>query len=256
MYNISKLISPCQFKKILAVLPTPKQKRRGRKRIEKSALLNGILQVLFNGVPWGKIADCGAGYASCWRYFNKLQKRGKLKLIYETLALKKTDIIEGAIDTTTATSFRFKNMVGFDGKHKKYGTKISVFSDKNGLPADVNFGKGNIHDTAFITSHLKKTAGKRLKTLNLDKGYTSVDFRRKMRNHGTKVNMEIRSGDYIRKRGPKFRFDKVKYQVRFQIERLNAWLKNFWRIRIRREYNPAMFKAFVYLALIIILMRN
>ena len=68
--------------------------------------------------------------------------------------------------------------------------------------------------------------------------------------------MEIREGDYIRKRGPKFKFDETKYQVRFQIERLNAWLKNFWRIRIRREYHPAMFKAFVYLALIIILMRN
>ncbi len=43
--------------------------------------------------------------------------------------------------------------------------------------------------------------------------------------------------------------------VRFLVERTNAWLKAFRRIRIRREYKPAMFKAFVYLALIIILVR-
>lgn len=256
MYNINKLIPQSQFKKLLAILPTPKQKKRGRKRLEKSALLNGILQVLFNGVPWGKIADCGASPVSCWRYLNEIQRRGKLKLVYESLARIKTDITEGAIDTTTATSFRFRQLTGWDGKHRKTGTKISIFSDKFGLPADINFGKGNLDDRVFLSSHLKKTAGRRLKTLNLDKGYTSVDFRREMRNHGTKVNMDTKSGDYIRKRGPKFRFDEIKYKTRFLVEKLNAWIKNFWRIRIRREYNPAMFKAFVYLAVLIVLIRN
>ena len=55
---------------------------------------------------------------------------------------------------------------------------------------------------------------------------------------------------------PKFKFDKDKYQVRFKVERCFAWLENFWRIKIRREYRLAMFKAFVYLAAIIILIRN
>jgi len=171
------------------------------------------------------------------------------------MALKKTDIIEGAIDTTTATSFHFKRLVGYDGKHKKYGTKISIFTDKFGLPADVAFGKGNQHDTVFIGEHIKKTSGRRKRILNLDKGYTGAELRRKMRNKGIKINMETRRGDYTRKRGPKFKLDKEKYKVRFLVERLNSWLKNFWRIRIRRDYNPAIYKAFVYLGLIIILMR-
>lgn len=256
MYDITKLLPQKQFEELLTKLPITRQKREGRRKCQKEYLINGILQVLVNGVAWNKIAECGCSYASCYRYFRELQRRGELKLIYETLAVEKTDITEGAIDTTTATSFRFKKMTGWDGKHKKIGTKISVFSDKNGLPFDVSFGKGNVHDTAFIDSHLKKKAGKRLKTLNLDKGYTSLEFRRKMRNKGTKVNMETREGDYTRKRGPKFRFDKTKYKVRFLIERLNSWLKNFRRIRIRRERLPAIYKAFVYLALIIILIRH
>src|SRR3989304_8707447 len=255
MYDVTKLVSQKVFGKLSQVLPTPKKKKRGRSRINKNLLLNGILQVLVNGVAWRKIAACGCSYVSCWRYFQELQRRGKLKFIYEALARKKTDVVEGAIDTTTATSFRFKQMTGWDGKHKKIGTKISLFTDKYGLPADVAFGKGNTYDGDFVQPHMKKTVGRRTKILNLDKGYTSVDLRREMRNKGTKINMEMKQGNYRRKRGPKFSFDKQKYQVRFLVERTNAWLKSFRHIRTRRDCLSAMFKAFVYLALIIVLIR-
>ena len=256
MYDVTKLIPQKQFDQLLKLLPTPYQKKEGRRRCVKWSLINGILQVLVNDVAWKKIADCGCSYTSCWRYFQELQRRGKLKLIYETLASVKTDIIEGAIDTTTATSFRFTHMTGWDGKHKKTGTKISLFTDKKGLPADVDFGKGSKHDGGFVAGHLKKMAGRRKKILNLDKIYVSLVLRRTMRQKGTKVNMEMRKEDYIRKRGPKFTFDKEKYQVRFLVERINGWLKSFRHIRTRRDYHPAMFKAFVYLALIIVLIRQ
>lgn len=235
MYDVTKLVKQTVFEDLLRVLPTPRQKRFGRKRVRKESLLTGVLQVLVNGVDWRKIAECGASPVSCWRYFAELQRRGNLKLIYEVLARENTNISEGAIDTTTATSFRFERMPGWDGKHKKTGTKISLFSDKEGLPADVRFGKGSISDPDFVSGHLKQTAGRRKRVLNLDKIYVSLNFRREMRNSGTYINMETRRGDYVRKRGPKFSFDKEKYKVRFLVERLNAWLKNFWRIRIRRS---------------------
>lgn len=256
MYDVTKLVSKKVFDVLVKVLPTPRQKRFGRKRVEKRSLVAGILQVLKHGIPWNSIAPCGASGVSCWRYFQEVQRRGKLKLLYEACAREGTHVIEGAIDTTTATSFHFQRLCGYDGKHRKYGTKISLFSDKEGLPADVNFGKGNVYDGVFVEGHLKKTAGRRKRVLNLDKMYTNLEMRRKLRNSGTKVNMEMRKGDYVRKRGPKFRFDKEKYQVRFLIERLNAWIKNFWRVRVRRDYKPAMYKAFVYLALIIVLLRQ
>jgi len=256
MYDVTKLIRQEQFNQLLSLLPTLHQKKEGRRRCSKKSLVNGILQVLINDVAWRKTADCGASPTSCWRYFRQLQKRGKLKLIYEVLAKTKTDITEAAIDTTTTTSFRFRRMTGWDGKHKKIGTKISLFTDKSGLPADVSFGKGNRYDGDFVSAHVEKTVGRRTKTLNLDKGYTSVNLRRTMRSKGTKINMEMRVGDYIRKRGPKFSFDKQKYKVRFLVERTNGWLKSFRHIRTRRDYLPSMFKAFVYLALIIILIRQ
>jgi len=255
MYDHTKLVSKRVWRELLRRLPSSKQKKRGRPRVKKESIVNGILQVLVNGVAWKKIAFCGCGYASCWRYFKELQRRGKLKLIYQILAKEKASIEEGAIDTTTAVSFRFARMVGWDGKHKINGTKISLFTDKYGLPADVEIDKASKHDGKFVRDHIKNTSGRRRRLISMDMIYSNLELRRDMRKKGIKINVQTRKDYYTRKIGPKFKFDKEKYKVRFLVERTNAWLKNFLRIRIRREHPPAMFKAFVYLALIIILIR-
>ena len=256
MYDVNKLVSKSVFDFLLGQLPSPRQKHFGRKRVEKDALLNGILQVLVNGVTQNKIAECGCSYSSCYRYFKEIHRRGFLNLIFDSLIQKKTDITECAIDTTTVTSFRFNALTGWDGKHKKIGTKISIISDINGLPADVVFGKGSVHDLHFVPKHIENTSGRRKKILNLDKGYTSKNLRRNLRNNGIKVNMQTRKNDYTAKKGPKFSFDKEKYKIRFEIEKLNGWIKAFKRLRTRVEYSSSSFKAFVYLGLIIVLARS
>lgn len=257
MYEITKLLSREVFDELITILPIPKQKRYGRKRCEFKAILNGILQVLVNDVAWNKIAPCGASYGSCYRYFCELQRRGKLKLIFEILAKGRTDVIEAAIDSNSVSSFRFRRMTGWCGKHKKISTKISLLTDKLGLPVDVSFDKGGVDDRDFVSIHIKNGGYRRkIKVLNLDKGYTSCDLRRNLRKRGTYVNMQTKKGDYIRKRGPKFGFKPLKYRVRFLIEKTFAWMENFRHTKLRREYHPAMYKAFVYLALILILIRN
>jgi transposase len=257
MYEITKLLPKEVFDDLVKILPIPKQKRYGRKRCQFKAILNGILQVLVNDVAWGKIAPCGSSYVTCYRYFCELQRRGKLKLIFEMLAKEKTNVTESTIDSNSISSFRFRRMTGWCGKHKKVSTKVSLFTDKVGLPVDVAFGKGGADDRIFVLPHMQNGAKRRRITeLNLDKGYTSCDLRRELRRRGTHVNMQTRKGDYIRKRGPKFQFKKEEYKVRFLIEKTFAWMENFRHTKLRREYHPAMYKAFVYLALIVILLRN
>lgn len=255
MYDNTKLVSKKVFKELLKCLPTNKQKRFGRKRIAKEALLCGILQVLVNGVSWSKIARCGCSYVSCWRYLHELERRGKLKLILKLLAREKTDTHMGSIDTTTIRSFEFTRGVGWNGKDRIAGTKVSLFADRYGYPVDVVVDKGNIHDKDFIPIHMKNTVGMRKKMLNLDMHYMSAVLRRDLRKKGIWVNMKVRDQDYRRKKGPKFRFDETIYKFRFLVERLNGWIKNFKRVRMRQEYHLANYKAFVYLALIIILLR-
>lgn len=256
MYDISKLISPQVFEELLKCLPTPKQKERGRKRCDKVSLVSGIIQILVLGIPWRKMFPCGASFSSCYRYFRELQRSGKLKKIFQLKVSEKTDIKICSIDSTSVTSYRFNYGSGFDGKHKKCATKISTLADQNGFPADIVFGKGNFHDLSFVSSHIKNTRGRAKKILNMDKGYTSLELRRNLRAKGIKANMEVRSGDYTRKIGPKFKLNQIVYRTRFMIERLFSWFKSFKRCKFRQEFTMLSFKAFTYLSLIIILIRG
>lgn len=255
MYNINKLISPLVFEELLSKLPEPLQKDRGRRRCDKRSLISGVVQILVLGIPWRKLFDCGASASSCYRYFRELQRRGNLKKIFKLKTLEKTNISICSTDTSSITSFRFTRGVGYDGKHKKYATKVSALADKSGLPADVVFGKGNVHDLHFVVPHLENTVGRLKKILNTDKGYTSLKLRRDLRQKGIKLNMEIRRNDYKHKIGPKFKLNQTIYNTRFSIERLFSWLKAFKRCRLRQEYTMSSFKGFIYLALIIVLIR-
>jgi transposase len=256
MYNINKLISPQVLEKLLELLPTPKQQPKGRKRCDKNALILGIVYVLRRDVPWYDCVNFGASASSCFRYFKEIQRRGNFKKIFKLLTLQKTDIKISSIDSTSVTSYRFNYCTGFSGKHKKCATKVSVLADKNGFPADVVFGKGNIPDLNFVSVHMKNTRGRAKKVLNMDKGYTSLQKRRELRKMGIRVNMEMRKGDYIRKIGPKFKLNEAIYHTRFTIERLFSWLKSFKRCRLRQEFTMSSFKAFIYLSLIIILIKG
>lgn len=253
---MKNIISENVFLYILDLLPNPKTNKLGRPKCQKEALLRGTIKVLKYDIPWNDLDISGASGISCWRYFNEIQKRGLLKQVFLALVTEHLDIEISSIDSSTATSFNFKSGVGFNGKHKKYGTKISVLSDKNGFPYDIEFDKGSKHDLHFVQKHIKNTCGKRKKISNLDKGYTSIELRRNMRKKKIHINMETRKNDYTRKKGPKFKLDKENYAFRSLIEQKFGWMKAFRRVRTRKDHKLAMYKGFVYLSAIIVLIRS
>jgi transposase len=130
MYDINKLVSEKHFEILLKLLPSPRQKRLGRKRCNKRYLLTGIVQVLKLGINWRNIFDCGVSPSSCWRYFRELQRRGSVKKIFKLISEEKTDISECASDTDSTLSYRFKKQTGYDGRKKYQSTKISLLTDK------------------------------------------------------------------------------------------------------------------------------
>lgn len=133
MYDYTKLVPEKVWQELLRILPTPRQKRFGRRRCPKEALLNGILQVLINGVAWGKIVDCGCGYASCFRYFQELQRRGKLKLIPHLLARVKTDINDGSTEDKDILPQHIKNTVGMRKKVLSLDMKYMSLQTSQGI---------------------------------------------------------------------------------------------------------------------------
>lgn len=253
---MKNILSSKVFKQLLNLLPDPKQLKIGRKRCSKEALLQGILVVLKYDIPWNNLAIPGTSGTSCWRYFKELQRRGLLKLVFQSLAKANLSIAISSIDSSVATSFNFKDLVGFNGKHKKYGTKISVLSAASGLPYDIEFGKGSKHDLKFVPKHIDNTRKTKKNLVNMDKGYTSIDLRRDLASKKIKVNMETRVNDYHHKKGPKFKLNEVIYKLRFNIEKTFSWMKAFRRVRTRKDRYSALFKGFVYLSAIIVLIRN
>ncbi|MBM4402490.1 MAG: transposase [Candidatus Cloacimonetes bacterium] len=83
MNNHKRYVSERQWWFLLKNLPNPRQKKKGRRRCRKEALLLGILQVLKTGCRWRDVIS-GCSGVSCWRYFNELQRRGTSRKSFPT----------------------------------------------------------------------------------------------------------------------------------------------------------------------------
>ena len=121
------------------------------------------------------------------------------------------------------------------------------------IPFDVQTDSGNVSDIALLDKHIGNKVLKSNSELNLDEGYTSLTRRRELKKKRIRVNMEYKKKDYRHKRGPKHKLKVEIYKKRFEIERFFSWLKSKRRISYRYDKSLKSFKAFVYLAIIVIL---
>jgi hypothetical protein len=85
-----------------------------------------------------------------------------------------------------------------------------------------------------------------------------LDFRRHASDFGLLPNIpkrECTNGD-----GDQtflyYLYDKLQAKKRFVVERTNAWVKSFKRLRFRFDYKASSFEAFLYLAIIVICVRR
>lgn len=263
MHNATFFVAQPQYDWLAAKLPEPVSKTKPT--IPNDELLNGVLFVLKTGCRWQDIPAslCTHGYASCWRRCNFWRRRGALKLVWQQiLALLerqgKLDLSLGHLDGSFVQSPKFQG-TGYSNKHHRNGTNISLVTDKHGLPLANVTTKGNRHDLMSAEAAVRKIrvgAKRRLKELNADKGYDSAAFRRALAKRGIRGNIPERKYKHRRKLGRKPRYDKTQFKFRAFIERTNAWLKYFRKLRYRWERKNCMFQAMVDLACIIICLRR
>jgi len=175
---------------------------------------------------------------------------------------KQLDFETVSIDGSLIQSFAFKEKTGYSGKHHRTGTKISTISDATGIPIAMVTAKGNIVDITLAdttVSSIRISKGSVIGgKINADKGYDCLEFRKYAADWGLIPNIPKRSctkGDaddtlwfYM--------YNKIEGKKRYVIERTNAWLKSFRRIRTRFDYKASSFEAFLYLAIIVICVRR
>ena len=119
--------------------------------------------------------------------------------------------------------------------------------------------KGNRNDIVAAEATMDKLrvgAKRRVQELNADKGYDSRAFRRKMAQRGTKTNIPERQAKHRRKRGRKSHMNKWQFAFRAFVERTNAWLKAFRKLRYRYERKRGMFQAVVDFCCLLICLRR
>lgn len=252
-----------QWEFLLKTLPDPRQKRRGRKRCSKEALVLGILQVLKTGCRW-RDADSGCSGVSCWRYFNELQRRGTWDKAFQLsirfkYQKRKGQPVRKALDAKVIPSPDFKIGTGYSKRHATVGTKISLEVDEEGGIDGIILEKANVHDQELaqptVLDSLSNGAQRAL-SLAADKGYDCADFRHWLRSKKVKHAIPERKYEKRKRRvGRPFGCRQEFWEVRYVIERTNGWLEGFRRLKFRYERKFANFTGMVLLAAILINVR-
>jgi transposase len=263
MEHATFFLTQPQYDWLAATLPEPAGKTR--KLIPNNELLNGILFVLKTGCRWQDIPSsvCIHGYSSCWRRLRFWQKHRHLKTGWQRILLVlsqegNVDLSLGNLDGSLVQSPRYAG-VGYDSQHHRYGTNISLLTDKQGVPLVSMTFKGTRNDIVCAEATMNKLrvgAKRRVAELNADKGYDSKTFRRHMAKRGIKTNIPERTFTHRRKRDRKPHMDKGQFKFRAFVERTNAWLKNYRKLRYRYERKRGMFQAIVDLACLCICLRK
>lgn len=262
--NFSDVLNPKQLEFLAGKLPQPKA-LTGRPAYSNLELLPGILKVLRSGCRWRDLD--GSGFPSGvthWRRLRFWQEKVSLKPVWRLLLalLAKIKLVSLAVvklDGSLVPSYGFTSGVGYSGKHRRSGVKISAAVDSEGLPLSVQLASGNVHDLPLALPTLDSIrVGKRVRPrlVLADKGYDSRRFRKALRERRIKANIPERQYRKRRKRGRPARYDSELGKTRFTVERTNGWLKSFRRIHFRFDRTLVMFEAWVFLACIVICLRR
>ncbi len=239
-------------------MPKPKADT-GRPSYSNRELLPGILKVLRSGMRWRDLdrADLPSGVTH-WRRLRFWGFKFGLKVTWEKILkdlneIKRLNINIASIDGSMVQSFNFLDTTGYSGKYHKTGTKISTLVDFLGTPFNIIFASDETHDMPLAIPTIANNSVGKPRTILADKGYDSDPFRFKLKQNEIDTNIPNRNIEN-RKRQKNYNISLGK--MRFKIERTNAWIKSFRRLRFRFDYTLASFQALTYLALIVICLRK
>jgi transposase len=160
------------------------------------------------------------------------------------------------LDGTFVPAQRGGTHVGYGRKGK--GSTIHVVTDGNGLPLAVDVTSATVYETKPVlklldTIRVQGSRG-RPKQLVADRAYDSMPLRLALRKRNIRpiIPGRIWKGRKRRQGRPAGSCQAGKYQGRWKIERLNAWMDNYRRVAVRWDHTLKAFKTWVILACIMI----
>jgi hypothetical protein len=159
MEHATFFISQSQYDWTAAALPQPSSTTKHF--IPNGELLNGILFLKAGcrrqDIP---VSVCVHSYTSCWRRLRFWQKHRHLKVSRQRILLildneGTLDLSLGNLDGSLVQSPQYAG-VGYDSQHHRYGTNISLLTDKQGVPLVNMTFKGNRNDIVCAEATMNK----------------------------------------------------------------------------------------------------
>jgi transposase len=237
----------------------PPHSKGGRPFRDDRQALTGILFVLKTGIPWEDLPQemgCGSGM-TCWRRLRDWTRAGVWptvqRLLLEYLRFsKRLDCSRFLIDSSHVRAVGGGGQTGPSPvDRRKLGSKIHLLVDGHGVPVTLRLSAANrndVEETLPLVDQVPPIAGQvgrprqRPERLQGDRGYDDEGDRQQLRAR----HIEPLLG---RRRTPNGSGLGI---YRWFVERTISWFKQFRRLRIRYERDPAMYLGFLQLAAVLI----
>ena len=259
------LVSDELWARVEPLLPPPEPRRfrfPGRKSLDQRRILTGILYVLKTGIAWDDLpAELGWGCGkTCRAYLRRWHAAGVWHQLHALLLaeLNAADLIDWSraiIDGTFAKAPEGGEDTGPNPTDRgKSGSKHHVLTDANGIPLAVILTAANVPDVVpvlAVLTAMPPVGGKPGPPRQLpdrlqgDRGDDSEPLRKLLRWLGIVPELAKRNTEHGSGMGT----------TRWVVERTNAFLHAFGRLRRRLDRLPECQHAFLALACSLICMR-
>lgn len=226
----------------------------GRPYTSNYTVVKVIYFVLVTGCKWcdvplelGCCGETARMRTKLWQTMGIWHRLHELFLTY----LKSADVLEEetvVIDSTHVRAYGGGDETGPSPvDRRKIGSKLTLLTDKNGVPLTMNVAGANVSDHRLLLktiSDFPRIGGKRGRPLEhpqdayADAGYDSEDARTVLRWLGIEP--------HIRKKGTEHGSGLGK--VRWVVERTISWVKGMRRLRIRYDRKIEMISAWLSIA--------
>ena len=237
----------------------PPHPKGGRPFLDDRQVLTGILFVLKTGIPWEYLPQemgCGSGM-TCWRRLRDWFRAGvwealQLRLLEHLRFSKQLDFSRFLIDSSHVRAVGGGARTGPSPvDRRKLGSKFHVLVDAQGVPVTLRLTAANrndVQETLALVDQVPPIAGQvgrprqHPDRLQGDRGYDDEGDRQELRARHIEPVL-------AKRRTPNGSGLGI---FRWFVERTISWFKQFRRLRVRYERDPAMYLAFLQLAAAVI----